>query len=169
MMLTQPSLHDSTNSDISACESEIPPHSQVLGNSRCQAYECVPNLSKVVKVVFPPIPAVSCLQTLCFIGDVAHIQSVAIVKLSFEQLDTQKDVSTNICHKMLQGQDHTAAQSILLQICQQAWPELVTARHPCTSRSSLYCCHIQQRSTPASSTLIRARWKGQNTPLDSGP
>lgn len=55
---------------------------------------CVPNLPQVVKVVFPPIPAVSCLQTLCFIGDVAHIKPVAIVKLSFEQLDTQKDVST---------------------------------------------------------------------------
>lgn len=70
---------------------------------------CVPNLPQVVKVVFPPIPAVSCFQTLCFIGDVAHIQPIAIVKLPFEQLDTQKDESTERSKKMLQGRDHTAA------------------------------------------------------------
>lgn len=55
---------------------------------------CVPNLPQVVKVVFSPIPAVSCLQTLCSVGDVAHIKPVAVVKLSFKQLHTQKRVGT---------------------------------------------------------------------------
>lgn len=38
MMLTHPSLHDSTNSDISAYKIETPPHSQVLCESRCQGH-----------------------------------------------------------------------------------------------------------------------------------
>lgn len=52
---------------------------------------CGPNLPQVVKVVLPPIPAMPCSQTLCFIGDVAHIKPIAVVKFSFKQLHTHKE------------------------------------------------------------------------------
>ncbi len=64
----------------------------------CVCCVCVreTNLSQVIKVVFPSGPAVSSLQTLCFIGDVTHIEPVAVEELSFEQLHTQTDASTQL-------------------------------------------------------------------------
>lgn len=97
---------------------------------------CVPNLPQVVKVVFPPIPAVSRLQTLRFIGDVAHIEPVAREKLSFKQLDTQKDVSTKISKKRSQSQDHTAAFGKSLRTVNR--PDCNShPRRPCTNSSRL--------------------------------
>lgn len=53
------------------------------------------NLSQVVKVVLPPGPAVSCLQTLRFVGDVAHVEPVTVEELPFEQLCTQTRTYSN--------------------------------------------------------------------------
>lgn len=50
------------------------------------------NLSQIVKVVFAPGPAVSCLQTLRFVGDVAHVEPLTVEEFPFEQLRTQKHI-----------------------------------------------------------------------------
>lgn len=101
MMLTQPSLHDSTNSDIRAWKSKThinhrPAINQFVRAGVSPGCVYMANLSQVVKVVFPPNPAVSCFQALGFIGDVTHVKPLTVEEFPFKQLHIKTDVYTEI-------------------------------------------------------------------------
>lgn len=94
MMLTQPSLQDSTKSDINACmiENRKSERHAVSHSVRAAAKpRRVTNLPQVVKVVFPSNPAITRLQTLGFVGDVSDVKPLAVKELPFEQLHKRTD------------------------------------------------------------------------------
>lgn len=67
MMLTQPSLQDSTNNDIRAWRGNTEMEVNIGHSCEKRAAESdgsVPYLDQVVEVVLPPYPAVISLQTV---------------------------------------------------------------------------------------------------------
>lgn len=106
MMLTQPSLHDRTNSDISAWNNRTHTCISVMLSCRIHIYVSAPDvqycvdtdLSQIVEVVFASDPSVPCLQTLGFIGDVGHIVPLALEELPLKQLHTDTCVCTERRH-----------------------------------------------------------------------